>query len=254
MSSLVYEFNQTQRKASLDTISSQTPLSWLKAERPKTAIYPHQSDYCDYCSKKKSGHSKMHPKHQQALVKWQWFHWGFWRTQKKKEDLQNDMEEHRKIARESLQYYCHFKERCNKQWCKMLSLSHPVVVLKEIKSFSSFRTPSLCYWVLTIKCPSSFLTGDTVLSQVRHITYKRCRMISMVLSTTEMEVATYTSWMKLLVPRILIIPSHTLCTIWSLLVKFLAGSEESMSSWTMLAQRIKINIWWMLHLKLYNKE
>ena len=53
MSSLVYEFNRTQRKASLDTISSQTALSWLKAEWPKTAIYPHQSDYCDYCSKKK---------------------------------------------------------------------------------------------------------------------------------------------------------------------------------------------------------
>ena len=32
MSSLVYEFNRTQRKASLDTISSQTALSWLKAE------------------------------------------------------------------------------------------------------------------------------------------------------------------------------------------------------------------------------
>ncbi len=106
---------------------------------------------------------------------------------------------------------------------KLLSLNYPVVLLKEIKSFNSFRTPSLCYWVLIIKCPSSFLTGDTVLGQVRYITYKRCRMISTVLSATEMEVATYTSWMKLLVLRILIIPSHTLCTIWSLIVKFLAG-------------------------------
>ncbi len=39
-------------------------------------------------------------------------------------------------------------------------------------------------------------------------------------------------------PRTLIMLSHTLCTIWSLLVKFLAGSEESMFSWTMPAQRI----------------
>ena len=106
---------------------------------------------------------------------------------------------------------------------KLLSLSHPVVLLKDIKSFNSFRTSSLCYSVLPIKCPSSFFTGDTVLSQVWHITFKGSRMISTVLSTTEMEVATYTSWMKLLFPRILIIPSHTLCTIWSLLVNFLAG-------------------------------
>ena len=49
--SLVCEFNRTQREAGLDTISSQTALNWLKAERSKIAIYPHQSDYCDYCSK-----------------------------------------------------------------------------------------------------------------------------------------------------------------------------------------------------------
>ena len=52
-SSLVCEFNHTQREAGLDTILNQTALNWLKAERPKTAIYPHQTDYCDYCSKDK---------------------------------------------------------------------------------------------------------------------------------------------------------------------------------------------------------
>ena len=45
------EFNRTQREAGLGTISSQTALNWLKAERSKIAIYPHQSDCCDYCSK-----------------------------------------------------------------------------------------------------------------------------------------------------------------------------------------------------------
>ena len=43
-------------------------------------------------------------------------------SKRKMEDLQNDMEEHRKIARESLQYYRHFKERCNKQWCEIVEL------------------------------------------------------------------------------------------------------------------------------------
>ena len=52
-SSLACEFNRSQREAGQATISSQTALNWLKAERPKTAIYPHQSDYCDYCSKVK---------------------------------------------------------------------------------------------------------------------------------------------------------------------------------------------------------
>ena len=37
-SSLVCEFNRAQREAGLDTISSQTALNWLKAERPKVAL------------------------------------------------------------------------------------------------------------------------------------------------------------------------------------------------------------------------
>lgn len=122
MSSLVYEFNRTQREASLDTISSQTALNWLKAERPKTAIYPHQSDYCDYCSKIKveiqgctqsiSRHLQSDSSSTEDIEK----------LKKKKEDLQNDVEEHRKIAREVLQYYRQMKERCNKQWCEIVEL------------------------------------------------------------------------------------------------------------------------------------
>ena len=46
----------------------------------------------------------------------------FEELKKKKEDLQNDVEEHSKIANESLQYYRHFKERCNKQWCEIVEL------------------------------------------------------------------------------------------------------------------------------------
>ena len=52
--SLACEFNRSQREAGQATISSQTARNWLKAEWPKIAIYPHQSDYCDYCSKVKN--------------------------------------------------------------------------------------------------------------------------------------------------------------------------------------------------------
>ena len=63
----------------------------------------------------------MCPKHQQALAKWSSSTEDFEELKKKKEDLQNDVE-HCKIARESLQYYRHFKERCNKQWCEIVEL------------------------------------------------------------------------------------------------------------------------------------
>ena len=51
--SLVCEFNRTQTEAGRECISSQTALNWLRAGRPKVSIYPHQSDYCEFCSKTK---------------------------------------------------------------------------------------------------------------------------------------------------------------------------------------------------------
>ena len=47
--SLVSEFNRSQAEAGKGTISNTTALSWLKNERPKVAIYPHQTDYSDFC-------------------------------------------------------------------------------------------------------------------------------------------------------------------------------------------------------------
>ena len=119
ISSLVYEFNRTQRKASLDTISSQTALSWLKAER---AIYPHQSDYCDYCSRKNVDIQSCAQSISRHLQSGSSSTEDFEELKKKKEDLRNDVEEHRNIARKSLQCYRHFKERCNKQWCEIVEL------------------------------------------------------------------------------------------------------------------------------------
>ena len=62
--SLVCEFNCVQTKEGKETISDFSASSWLKQDRPKVAIYPHQSDYCDFCSKVK----KELQGHQQRLT------------------------------------------------------------------------------------------------------------------------------------------------------------------------------------------
>lgn len=118
--SLVWEFNRTQREAGRDVISSQSALNWLKEEQPKIAIYPHQSDYCDYCSKIKveiQGYTQSISRHLQSgncsVDNIEEF---------KKEDLEKDREEHWKIARKSLRYYHKMKDRCSKEWNEIIAL------------------------------------------------------------------------------------------------------------------------------------
>lgn len=49
--SVVGEFNRVQRERDRGECSNGSSHNWLKAERPKVAICPHQEDYCDTCSK-----------------------------------------------------------------------------------------------------------------------------------------------------------------------------------------------------------
>lgn len=50
--SVVGVFNQYQMEKGQTTISNYSASTWLKSERPKHSIYPHQLDYCDFCAKK----------------------------------------------------------------------------------------------------------------------------------------------------------------------------------------------------------
>ena len=57
--SVVGEFNRVQRDQGRQEISNGSSHNWMKADRPKVAICPHQEDYCDTCSKSKAAiHAK----------------------------------------------------------------------------------------------------------------------------------------------------------------------------------------------------
>ena len=51
--SVIGEFNRVQRERGRGECSNGSSHNWLKTERPKVAICPHQEDYCDTCSKNK---------------------------------------------------------------------------------------------------------------------------------------------------------------------------------------------------------
>ena len=52
--SVLGEFNRVQRELGRKECSNGSIHNWLKADRPKVSICPHQEDYCDTCSKNKA--------------------------------------------------------------------------------------------------------------------------------------------------------------------------------------------------------
>lgn len=47
--SLLCEFNQSQREKDREGCSERSAFWWLKEDKPKHAVCPHQADYCDRC-------------------------------------------------------------------------------------------------------------------------------------------------------------------------------------------------------------
>lgn len=52
--SVVGEFNRAQQDSGEGTCSNGSSHNWLKTNRPKVGIFPHQEDYCDTCSRRKA--------------------------------------------------------------------------------------------------------------------------------------------------------------------------------------------------------
>ena len=47
--SLLCEFNRSQKEQDKEGCSERSAFRWLKEDRPKHVICPHQTDYCDRC-------------------------------------------------------------------------------------------------------------------------------------------------------------------------------------------------------------
>ena len=113
--SLDCEFNRIQLEEGKESISDFSATTWLKQERPKLAIYPHQVDYCDFCAKVK----KEIQGHQQTINRLR---------QSRSAEADNIQQaqsskaeskllaNHRDVARESLKYYHEMKDKCAEDW------------------------------------------------------------------------------------------------------------------------------------------
>ena len=109
-------------EAGKGTIGSTTAISWLKNERPKVAIYPHQTDYYDFCVIVK----KNIQSHQQTINRL--LQSGNATTEESqqcessKKECKRRLQEHKDVARLSLQYYQDTIQKCTQQWKEITKL------------------------------------------------------------------------------------------------------------------------------------
>ena len=120
--SLTVEFNRLQTEEGKATISDFSATTWLKQERPKVAIYPHQKDYCDFCAKVKKelqGHQqKLNRLKQTGSTSAEELQ----AAEAEKEKTESLLSDHRKEARESLKNYNELIDKCAQEWKEIQDL------------------------------------------------------------------------------------------------------------------------------------
>ena len=113
--SVVGEFNRVQEESGESGCSNGSSHNWLKAHRPKVAICPHQEDYCDTCSRRKA---EIHSKQTTINRLLQSSHANPDEVKKVEEELlhiKQTLEDHRKEAQQSHQYYTEVVARCQSE-------------------------------------------------------------------------------------------------------------------------------------------
>jgi hypothetical protein len=121
--SLLCEFNRAQCEAGKEGCSERSAFRWLKQHRPKHAICPHVTDYCDTCKE------LVEEMNRQRTILQRLRHSGDSsnETLREHEELQktaeSELKEHKKLAQEALEHYKFTTGKCKRDWQAIVSLA-----------------------------------------------------------------------------------------------------------------------------------
>ncbi len=129
--SVVGEFNRAQQESGGSACSNGSSHNWLKANRPKVAICPHQEDYCDTCSRRKA---EIHAK-QTTINRLLQSSMADPDDVKTLEDemaaTKQTLETHRQEAQVSHKYFIDMTARCYDEWKKISDLQGKPILSEE---------------------------------------------------------------------------------------------------------------------------
>ena len=126
---MVAEFNRVQRENGRQTCGSTAAIEWLKKHRPKVALHPSMTDYCDTCKYLKEQLSR-----NQAILNRQQQSGSIPEAELRalelaKVNLEEELACHKDTAPKAREYYKAATEKCKSQW-------------SVIKQLTKIRTPS----------------------------------------------------------------------------------------------------------------
>lgn len=119
--SLVGEFNRAQRERGRGECSNSSSHNWLK-QRPKVAICPHQTDYCDTCKKR---NVEIHCKQTTVNHLLQSCNADPVEVKEIEDEitsLKQSLENHRQEAQKAHTYHVEVTKRCKSDWAEITKL------------------------------------------------------------------------------------------------------------------------------------
>ena len=130
-SSVVSQFNKAQTEKGKQTCHNTAAADWLQEHRPKVALHPSMTDYCDSCK-----HFKEQLSRNQAIInRFQQSGSaaeGELRTlETSKEELEEELAHHKTVATQSREYYKAAIDKCREQWEKIGQLTKTQVLTRE---------------------------------------------------------------------------------------------------------------------------
>ena len=122
-SSVVSQFNKAQTERGKPTCGKTAAAEWLEKYRPKVALHPSMTDYCDTCKHLKEELSRnqavLNRLHQSGSASS-----GELRAREAtKQDLEDRLAEHKSTATKSREYYKTATNKCKQQWNKIVQLT-----------------------------------------------------------------------------------------------------------------------------------
>ena len=117
------EFNRAQTLHGRNICRSTAAVEWLKKHRPKTALHPSMTDYCDTCKNLKEqllrNQAILNRAHQSGSSS----EGDIRALERRKEELDDELSAHREAARKSRDQYNEITKKTCKDWKEIMRLS-----------------------------------------------------------------------------------------------------------------------------------
>ena len=122
--SVVWVFNHAQEEAGKKTCSAFAARQWLKEFRPKLALHPHKSDYCDTCKYLKEEISRQSAVLKRLMQAGSAQEQGIRDVETKVEESEELLRSHKEEASAARDYYNEMTQSCGVKWNKIIELSN----------------------------------------------------------------------------------------------------------------------------------